>query len=355
MRITAAVARTPREPFTIESLQLEAPRADEVLVRVSAVGMGRADLLARDGHLPVPLPAVLGREAAGVVDKVGAGVRGLDRGDRVVLTFESRGLSGEGVIERNLSGFRPDGSSPLSRDGEVIAGRFFGQSSFANYALASERNTVKIAGEVPFPILAALGGDVQAGAGAVINMLRPRPGSSIAIFGAGAVGLGAVMAARLCGCHPIIAADVKASRLELAEGLGATHGIDPDGLDPVAAVRAIARAGAAFSVETTGLAVTTRQAIDCLAEGGGCALAGVAGANAEVTLNLFQLRGSRIVHGSFFGSSEPQTFIPRLVRLYELGSFPVERIISEYRFVEINRAAEDMLSGAAVKAILVMP
>jgi aryl-alcohol dehydrogenase len=355
MRITAAIARAPREPFTIEPLRLESPRADEILVRIGAAGMSRADLLARDGHLPVPLPAVLGREAAGVVEKVGAGVRRFARGERVALTFEPRSPSGEGLVERNLSGFRRDGSSPLSSDGERVAGRFFGQSSFATHALAGEENTVRIAGEAPFPVLAALGGDVQAGAAAVINLLRPQPGSSIAIFGAGAVGLGAVMAARLCGCHPIIAADLKASRLELAEGLGATHGIDPDGLDPIAAIREIAGGGAAFSVEATGLPGTASQAISCLAEGGGCALAGVASTNAEVTLNLFELRRGRILCGSFFGESEPQTFIPRLVELYRRGSFPVDRIISEYRFAEINRAAEDILSGAAVKAVLIMP
>jgi len=198
-----------------------------------------ADLLGRDQDLPVPLPAVLGREGAGRVERVGAEVARFVPGDRVILTPSATAdnalLYEADLLGLNLSGSRPDGSSPLRRNTEQIAGVFFGQSSLASHALVTERNTVKIDDDVPFPMLAPLGGDVQTGAGAVINTLRPRPGSAIAIFGAGAVGLSAVMAARLCGCHPIIAVDIKASRLQLAESIGATHTIDPDGLDPVEA------------------------------------------------------------------------------------------------------------------------
>jgi aryl-alcohol dehydrogenase len=139
----------------------------------------------------------------------------------------------------------------VRRDTKRIAGAYFGQSSLASHALVTERNAVKIGDDVPFPILAPLGGDVQTGTGAVIDTWGPRPGSAIAIFGAGAVGLSAVMAARLTGCHPIIVVDVKASRLQLAETIGATHTIDPDGLDPIDAIRAISGNGADFSVETT--------------------------------------------------------------------------------------------------------
>ena len=220
-----------------------------------AAGLSHTDLLARDQDLPVPLPAVLGREGAGRVERVGAQVTKFAPGDCVILTpaaAADNGLLHEAdVLDLDLSGSRPDGSSPLKRNTERVAGGFFGQSSPASHALVTERNAVKIHEDVPFPILAALGGDVQTGAGTVINTLRPRPGSAIAIFGAGAVGLSAVMAARLCGCHPIIAVDIKASRLQLAESVGAAHTIDPDGLDPVEAIRAISRNGAEFSVETT--------------------------------------------------------------------------------------------------------
>ena len=221
--------------------------------------------------------------------------------------------------------------------------------------MATECNAVRIEEDVSFPILAPLGGDVQTGAGAVMNALRPRPGSSIAIFGAGAAGLSAVMAARLAGCHPIIAVDIKASRLQLAEAIGATHTFDPDGIDAVEAIQAITAHGAEFSVETTGLPGVTGQAIECLAPGGSCVLAGVAAAGAKAKLDISHLRLGRIVRGCVFGESVAALFILRLVALYRLQRFPIDRIIAEYRFDDINQAADDVLSGAAVKPVLVMP
>jgi aryl-alcohol dehydrogenase len=359
MRITAVVARTARQPFSIEALELEEPRRDEILIRVMATGLSHTDLLARDQDLPVPLPIVLGREGAGIVERVGSAVTRLAPGDNVVLTYAPGELlpgdADADVLRLNLSGSRRDGSSPLRCNGERIAAPFFSQSSLATYALATERNAIKVDRDIPFPILAAFGGDVQTGAGVVINTLRPRPGSAIAIFGAGAMGLSAVMAARLAGCHPIIAVDIKASRLQLAESIGATHTIDPDGLDPVEAIRGISSNGAEFSVETTGLPDVTRQAVDCLAQRGVCALAGIAATNAEATLNLNYLRLGRTVLGSLFGDSVPALFIPRLVEFYRQGRLPIDRIVSEYGLDEINRAADDMLSGAAVKAVIMMP
>jgi aryl-alcohol dehydrogenase len=322
-----------------------------------AAGLSHTDLLARNGDLKVPLPAVLGREAAGIVERVGTAVTRLDPGDRVVLTY-LRGeppAAGADPFDLNLSGARPDGSSPLHAEGERIAGRFFGQSSHATYALAGQCNTVRIEEETPFPILASLGGDVQTGAGAVITTLRPQPGSAIAVFGAGAVGLSAVMAARLAGCHPIVAVDIKASRLELAETLGATHTIDPDGVDPVDAIRAIAGNGAEFSVETTGLPLVTGQAVECLGYGGSCALVGMAAAGAEAQLSLGQLRRGRILRGSPFGDGVPALFVRRLVDLCRRQDLRIDRMIAEYRLDDINRAAADLLSGAAVKPILIMP
>jgi aryl-alcohol dehydrogenase len=357
MHITAAVVRSVHAPFSIETLELDEPRRDEVLVRVMAAGLSRTDLLARDQDVPVPLPAVLGREAAGIVERVGAGVTGLAPGDRVVLTHRSGELppGGSDLFALNLSGARPDGSSPLHRGGERIAGCFFGQSSHATHALANERNAVKIEQDIPFSILAPFGGDVQTGAGAVINILRPPPGATIAIFGAGAVGLSAVMAARLAGCHPIIAVDIKASRLALAEILGATYTIDPDGVDPVDAIRAISGTGAECSVETTGLSGVTRQAVECLRYGGRCALVGMAAADAEATLNLNRLRRGHVLCGNLFGGGVPAIFVPRLVALYERQGLPIDRMITEYRLDDINRAADDLLTGAAVKAVLIMP
>ena len=360
MRITAAVARNARGPFSIEALELEEPRGDEILVRIIAAGLSHTDLLARDQDLPVPLPAVLGHEGAGRVERVGALITRFAIGDRVILTpaaaaCDARFLAAD-VLDRNLAGSRPDGSSPLRRNTERIAGAFFGQSSLATHALVTDRNAVKIDEEVPFPVLAPLGGDVQTGAGTVINALRPRPGAAIAIFGAGAVGLSAVMAACLCGCHPIIAVDIKASRLQLAESIGATHTIDPDGLDPVEAIRAISRNGADFSVETTGLPEVTSQAVECLNQTGVCAVAGIAPTAAEVALNLNRLRLGRTVRGTLFGDSDPTIFVPCLVEFYRQGRLPIDRLKSgTLPLADINAGFDRLADVAAVRQIVTFP
>jgi aryl-alcohol dehydrogenase len=331
--------------------------------RAVALGAGLPDIILHGtATLALAVSAVLGREGAGWVVQIGSAVSGVAPGDHVVLSYLpgdplssssdiDRALAG--VFESNFSGLRPDGSSPLSRDGERVGGAFFGQSSFATHVIAREQNVVRIDKALPLPIVASLGGDIQTGAGAVINTLRPRPGSSIAIFGVGAVGLSAIMAARLAGCHPIIAVDIKASRLDLAEGLGATHTIDPDGLEPVAAIRDIARGGAEFAIDTTGAPGAIRQAVDCLAPGGACALAGIAAVDAEAPISINELLVRRSVRGSLLGDGAPATFIPRLLELHRVGRLPIERLVTEYRLEQINEAAEALLSGAAVKPVLV--
>jgi aryl-alcohol dehydrogenase len=368
MRIKVATATKAGEVFTIETLDLDEPRENEILIRVMAAGVSHIDLLGRDGELPVPLPAVFGREASGWVESIGSKVSKFAPGDYVVLTFypaypaEPGGNTGEhkspygpDVFDLNFSGFRPDGSSPLSRNGKSIAGAFFGQSSLATHCLARENNLVRAPKDLSWPILAAFGGDVLAGAGAVINRLHPRPGHAIAVFGAGGAGLGAIMAARLCGCYPIIAVDIKATRLELAQSLGASTVIDPDGLEPVEAIRRITGTGIEFSLETTGIPSVARQAIDCLAQGGMCALAAMTTRDAGAALEIRQLLRGRTVCGSLFADVAPTNFVTQLIEFHRRGDFPIGRIIREYRLEDINRAAADMVSGAAVKPILVMP
>jgi len=364
MRIKALLAVKAGEPFMIEAADLEEPRDGEILVNIGAAGISHIDLLGRDGDLSVPLPAVFGREAAGTVERIGAAVTGFAPGDHVVLTFHTGELGygmaegglvyGSDVFDLNFSGFRPDGSSPLKWKGQKVAGAFFGQSSFATHALVPARNAVRVEKDLPFELLAPFGGDFQTGAGAVINTLRPRPGCAIAVFGAGVIGLSAIMAADLAGCHPIIAVDIKASRLELAEALGAAVIIDPDGLEAVDAIREITKGGAEFSVDTTGLTGSMRQAADCLAPGGICALAGMGKRVAGASFNLRSLLEGRTVRGSLFGGGVPALFIPSLLDSHRRGRFPADRIIQQYRFEDINKAADDAISGAAVKAVLTM-
>jgi aryl-alcohol dehydrogenase len=227
MEIQAAVTNEKGAPFTIETVELEEPQDNEVLVRVVGAGVCHTDMIVRDQMYPTPLPAVLGHEGSGVVEQVGDNVTNVEPGDRVVLSFDSdqectscnagHPAYCEDFFAHNFGGRRPeDGTSPLSRDGEAISGRFFGQSSFATHAIATERNVVAVEDDVPLELLGPLGCGIQTGAGAVINTLDPQAGDSIAIFGAGSVGLSALLGADIKGCTDIVSIDLKENRLEKA-------------------------------------------------------------------------------------------------------------------------------------------
>ena len=221
VKITAAVVERQGAPFALQELELGELRDDEVLVKVAAAGICHTDLICRDSWYPVPLPAVLGHEGAGIVESVGRGVTRFAPGDRVAMSFDSCGtcpscaksLGGycHTFFEHNFAAARPeDGSSALSRDGELIHAHFFGQSSFATHSVARERNIVALDESIPFEIAAPFGCGIQTGAGAVLNVFRPPAGSSLVVFGAGAVGLSAVMAAAIAGCTTIVAVDLRA-------------------------------------------------------------------------------------------------------------------------------------------------
>ncbi len=233
MKIKAAVVHEKSAPFAIEELDLDDPRDDEVLVRMKGCGVCHTDLVAQAGFMPIPLPAVFGHEGSGVVEKVGSRVTKVKPGDHVVMSFRSCGVCSSCMkglpancldfFKLNFAGLRADGSPTMKKGGETIHASFFSQSSFASYALASERNVVKVRNDVPLELLGPMGCGIQTGAGGVINSLKARPGSSIAVFGAGSVGLSAIMAAAASGLTTVIAVDVKGERLDLALKMGATH------------------------------------------------------------------------------------------------------------------------------------
>lgn len=366
MEIKAAVARESRQAFTIESLELDEPLDDEVLVRMVAVGICHTDIVARDQSIPFPLPAVLGHEGAGIVERVGSRVTKVSPGDHVVLTFSSCGecercQQGHPAYcrqfaRRNYTGQRA-GGRPLLTDnnGASICGCFFGQSSFASHAIASQRNVVKVPDDVPLDILGPLGCGIQTGAGAVFNVLRPAPGSSIVIFGAGAVGMAALLAAIAAGCTRTIVVDLNASRLNFARKLGATHIVNAAEEDCVDAVRAHTGGdGASFSLECTGVTSVVRQAVDATAIGGVCGIIGAAPAGAEVKLDINGLLLGRTIKGIIEGDSVPDVFIPRLIELWRLGCFPFDQMISFYSFEQINQAVEDAERGIVLKPVLRM-
>lgn len=364
MEIMAAVVRSAGAPFTLETVQIDQPRDDEILVRIVGVGLCHTDLIARDQTVPYPLPAVLGHEGSGVVESTGPLVRKVAPGDHVVLTFASCGQCapcGDGrpayckeFGSRNFAGIRPAGGSTLrGHDGGELCGCFFGQSSFAGYAMASERNVVKVAADVPLDIMGPLGCSIQTGAGAVLNALRPPAGSSIAIFGTGPVGMAAVLAARVAGCTRIVAVDLNQARLDLALELGATDAINAADTDPVAAIRALTNdEGAAFAIECTGVPQVVRQAVECVRITGTCGLVGTAPMGAETSLDINSLVLGRTVRGIVEGDSLPDIFIPQLIELWRQGRFPFDRFITFYRLDQINKAVEEVGQGHVLKPVL---
>ena len=366
MKVTAAVTESASAPFALQELELGELRADEVLVEVAAAGICHTDLIVRDQWYPVPLPAVLGHEGAGVVSAVGGAVTKVTPGDRVGMTFDSCGHcptchTGRPsychlFFEYNFGSTRPeDGTSVLSRGGELIHGHFFGQSCFATHAVAGERNVVKIESAIGFDIAAPFGCGVQTGAGAVLNTLAVPAGSTLAVFGTGTVGLAAVMAGVIAGATTIVGVDIVPARLELARELGATHAVDARAQDAVAAIRELTRGGADFALETTGSTAVLRQAVDCTAPVGHCGVIGAPRFGSEVVLDVNTiLTGGRTVRGIVEGDSVPDVFLPRLVELWELGRFPVERLITTYDFEQINEAADDAEAGTVVKPVLLM-
>jgi aryl-alcohol dehydrogenase len=362
MKIKAALVPEAKSPFVIEEVELEEPRANEILVRIVSTGLCHTDLTARMGFMPMPLPAVLGHEGAGIVEKVGAHVTKVKPGDHVATSFISCGectMCKKGMpswcaeFKRlNFGGRRADGSTTMKKDGKTIYGSFFGQSTFATYSLVTERNVVKVPTDVPLEILSPMGCGIQTGAGGVINTLKVYPGSAIAVFGMGSVGLSAIMAAAVCGCTKIIGIDILDGRLELAKQFGATHTINSGKANAVEEIQKLTGGGIEYTLECTGIPKVLRQAVDSLMLGGTCGLIGAAPVGVEASLDMQTLLDARTVRGVIEGDCNPDLFIPQLLELYKQGKFPFDRLIKFYSFDQINEAAEDSEKGVTMKPVL---
>ena len=365
MRVTAAVMEEKAGKFKLDGIELDAPRSDEVLVKITATGICHTDLHARDGYFAMPYPAVYGHEGSGVVAAVGNAVEHLAAGDHVVISFpwcgecehcrEDRRSYCQRGRQLKSGGARADGSMTMRRNGAPVYGSFFQQSSFATHALTTARNAVKVRRDAPLEFLGPLGCGLQTGAGAVLNVMQPEAGKSFAVFGAGSVGLAGLMAAKLAGCDPTIAVDLRANRLELARSLGATHTVDNAREDAVAKIREITGGGAHFTLETSAVPAVFRQAVDCLSTRGTCVLAGSARRGTEVSFEMSTLQAGRTVRGVIQGDSRPDQFIPHLVDLFVAGKFAINRLVTFYDFASINQAAADAVNGTTIKPVLRMP
>ncbi|MCD7792142.1 MAG: NAD(P)-dependent alcohol dehydrogenase [Oscillospiraceae bacterium] len=353
--------------YALETVELDDPKSGEVRVKIIACGLCHTDIAAMAQFIPMKLPGVMGHEGVGVVDAVGPNVKELQPGDRVILSFPSCGCcnscrSGRPYACKDsyplyFSGAYQDGTRRLHQGSEDISA-LFGQGAFAEYAIVAERNAVKVDVDTDEELipLCSLGCGIQTGAGTVINRIKPEAGSSIAVFGCGAVGMAAIMAAKLCGCTTIIGIDIVPSRLSLAQELGATHVINGKETDDiVSAVRAITDGGTNYSVECSGVPALAVNSIECLGIEGLSVIVSVTGElemkfKPEPTL----MTPCRTFAGYVEGGSNPKLFIPRLVRLYKAGKLPVEKLVKTYKFADIGSAISDSHSGEVIKPVLLM-
>lgn len=367
MEITAAVAEEIGAALTLETLELDPPGPGEVRVRLVATGVCHTDAITRDGHLPLPLPGVLGHEGAGVVEEVGEGVTSVEVGDHVVMGWPFCGecrncLRGEPRYCAQLgpavaAGVRftgpQAGTGAYHRtDGGHISGHFFGQSSFATASIALASSLVKVPRDLPLELLGPLACGISTGAGAVLNTARPEPGESVVIFGAGAVGLAAVMAARSTPATTIVAVDLNAERLELARRYGATHVFPAREGDVNARIREACGGDPDYVIECTGVVAVVEQAVELIGMLGTCILVGGAPAGAEFSVaHQPALWGKRIV-GTLGGSGTSARLIPALIALHSQGRFPFDELVRFYELDEVEQAIADSASGEVIKPIL---
>ena len=365
MRVTAAVLENYDTPFHLEELELEEPQAGEVLVKIIAAGICHTDGLAQHADLPFPTPGVLGHEGAGIVERVGNGVTSVVPGDTVVIGWPWCGecehcISGNPRYCDQLGpllagGGRMDGTTSLSRNDQKIHSHFFGQSSFATYAITNASSLVKVPKGIAVEKLGPLACGISTGAGAIFNALKPGLGSTLVVYGTGAVGLAAIMAAKNTGASKIIGVDLHDARLELAKKYGATHVINATKTNPVEEVMKICGRHADFALECTGSIKVVRQAIDSVGMLGTVCLIGGAPAGAEFSVDhLTTLWGKRII-GILGGESTSKKLITGLLELNAQGRFPYDELLVEFPLEKINEALSASYSGEVLKPVLRMP
>jgi aryl-alcohol dehydrogenase len=363
MKIKAAVTRE-KGKFAIETVELAEPKAGEVLVKLVASGICHTDTAVIEQYLPVTFPMVAGHEGVGVVEKVGPGVTTLVPGDRVILTFPSCGVcehcqeghpySCDDNFNMFFGGNYRDGSKRMTDENGTEIGVLFGQSSFATYAVANQDNTIKVDVDIDdLKALCSLGCGVQTGAGAVLNRMKPRPGSSIAVFGCGAVGLAAIMAAKIAGCSTIIAIHGSKGREEALE-FGATHTINGRKEDAVAKIKEITGGkGVNYALESSGQPPMALTMLDSMAkEGLAVTVSVTADAQVPITLEGQIMNPSVTFAGCVEGHSNPKVFIPELVKFYKEGKLPVDKMCKYYTFDELQKAYDEG-HGGVLKPVVV--
>jgi len=368
MKVKAAVAHKAGAPLTIETVDLDGPRAGEVLVEIKATGICHTDEFTRSGADPEGLfPAILGHEGAGVVVDIGPGVTSLKKGDHVIplYTPECRQceycLSGktnlcQAIRTTQGQGVMPDGSSRFSVGGERVF-HYMGTSTFANYTVVPEIALAKIREDAPFDKVCYIGCGVTTGIGAVINTAKVEPGANVVVFGLGGIGLNVIQGARLAGANMIVGVDLNPSRKPLAEKFGMTHFVNPKEVegDLVPYLVNLTKGGADYSFECIGNVDVMRQALECCHKGWGVSvIIGVAGAGQEIRTRPFQLVTGRVWKGTAFGGAKGRRDVPKIVDWYMDGKINIDDLIThKLKLEDINKGFDLMHSGESIRSVVV--
>jgi len=369
MKMKAAVLEQLNTPLVIEEVELDEPKDNEILVKIAAIGMCHSDIHCIKGDLSVPLPIVLGHEAAGTVEKVGRNVTGLQPGDKVVVTVAPycgncpaciMGVPSSCETDPQtamLMGTMTDGTKRLKRQNGDELNHFMAQSSFAEYAVVERSATVKVPDDAPLDVVCMLGCGASTGIGAVINKARVQAGKSVAVFGCGGVGLAAILAAKLVGAHPIVAVDLLDSKLEMARELGATHLVNASREDPVTKIAVDCEGGVDYSFESIGNTAVMTQAFHSVypRPGGMAVVLGLAPIGATFSIEAWRFMRELVITGCTVGSIRPQLDIPRYVNLFMEGKLPLDRLVSaRYSLEQINEAVKDTLDGKVMRGVITL-
>jgi S-(hydroxymethyl)glutathione dehydrogenase/alcohol dehydrogenase len=368
MNVRAAVARAAGQPLAIETVQLEGPRAGEVMVEIKATGVCHTDAYTLSGTDPEGIfPSILGHEGAGVVVEVGAGVTSVAAGDHVIPLYTPECRQCKFCLSRKTNlcqairatqgqGLMPDGTSRFrdAHGGELR--HYMGTSTFAQATVLPEIAVAKIRPDAPFEAACLLGCGVTTGVGAALFTAKVAPGDNVVVFGLGGVGLSAIQGARIAGAGMIVGVDLNPKKKALAERLGMTHFVNPAELegDLVPYLVDLTGGGADFSFECIGNVATMRQALECCHKGWGqSVIIGVAGAGQEIATRPFQLVTGRVWRGSAFGGARGRTDVPRLVDWYMEGKLEIDALVTHrMKLDEINHAFDLMHEGASIRSVV---
>jgi S-(hydroxymethyl)glutathione dehydrogenase/alcohol dehydrogenase len=361
----AAVCREWNKPVSVETVEIESPRRGEVMLEIAACGVCHSDLSATNGTIPLPPPLVLGHEAAGTVAEVGEGVSDLQVGDAVVVSWVatcgrcSYCVKGRPALCDN--GQRaaltlPDGTRRIKDAKGLELNHMAGVAVMAEYATLPRENVIKIDKDIPLDKAALVGCAVMTGVGAAINTAKVEPGSTVAVLGAGGIGLNVIQGAALAGARQIIAIDMADKKLELAQVFGATDILNPSTAgDPVAKVMGMTGGGVDYAFECIGLGTTVGQAYNMVRKGGTAVIVGVSKPTDTVTLGTFMMPfAEKVLTGSMYGSARPSTDFPRLLSLYKTHRLKLDELVTAtYKIDEVNRAFADMQEGVNARGVIV--